>query len=116
MRLEEGLTSVVRARLMVWRMGVGDKGRTLLDWRGYLRLREETAVQTEIRLDLVTGRTSSGEQISWIEGNRTPEPVAGCCYCCNFHDPGPTEHRRACRIIIGNHPEDDLRISDEHWR
>ena len=78
MRLEEGLTSVVRARLMVWRMGVGDKGRTLLDWRGYLRLREETAVQTEIRLDLVTGRTSSGEQISWIARTSTPEPVAGC--------------------------------------
>ena len=46
------------------RMGVGEEGRTLIDWSGYFRLREETAMQPEIRLNLVTGRTSSGKQIS----------------------------------------------------
>ena len=43
------------------RMGVGEEGRTLLNWPGCFRLRQETAVQPEIRLNLITSRTSPGE-------------------------------------------------------
>ena len=43
------------------RMGVGEEGSTLLNWPGCSRLREETALQPEIRLDLITGRNSPGE-------------------------------------------------------
>ena len=88
--------------------GLERMGCIFLDWPGCFRLREETAMQPEIRIDLLTGRTSSGEQIILIEGTRTPEPVARVCYGCNLHDADPIEHRRACRIIVGNPPEDDL--------
>ena len=73
-------------------------------------------MQPEIKLDLSTGRTSSGEKVSRVEGSRTPEPVIGYGDCRDFHDLGPIEHRWSCWVIIGNHSEDYFRVPYEHRR
>ena len=97
------------------RMVVLGKGPTFLDWPGRFLLRKEAAVQSEIRLDLITGRTGSGQQISWVEGTRALEPEVRRGHCSDLHESGSIEHWRTCRIVLGDHLEDDLRVSNEHW-
>ena len=65
-------------------------------------------MQPEIRLDLSTGRTSSGKKVGRVEGARTSEPVIGFGDCSDLHDPGPIEYRWSCRVIIGDPSEDYL--------
>ena len=38
-------------------------------------LRKETAMQPELGVDLVAIGARSVEQVGWVEGTRTPEPV-----------------------------------------
>ena len=90
---------------------VGQEGGACFNWPGTFRLREEASMQPEIRVNLSTGRTGSGEYISWVEGSRTPEPVVWCGHGGNLHDSGTIEHRGRSRVTVGNHSEDNLRIT-----
>ena len=90
---------------------VGQESGACFNWPGTFRLREEAPMQPEIRIDLSTGRTRSGEYISWVEGSRAPEPVFWCGRGGDLHDPGTIEHRGRCWISVSNHSENDLRIT-----
>ena len=90
------------------RWGFGEERGACFDRPGIFRLRKETSMQPEIRVNLSTGRTGSGEYISGVEGSRTPEPVVWCGCGKYFHDSGAIEYRGRGRVTTGDHSEDDL--------
>ena len=102
-RSEEGLTGTATVRLLVL------EGRSL----------EERDAHMIGQEDFDWGRKLLCNQKSdliWsqVELPRTPEPVIWWGDSRDLHESGSIEHWNTCRIVLGDHLEDDLQVSDEH--